>query len=159
MGEVALRLDDPSILDEPTDVTEIVKYSNKIKDIGHGFNKMMAPLYLRDFIIAYDITSTALAKATQKDMEADNQLQVAESIAYLENAKAYLDSKDIKDTAEARKRYVPLDAAVAMALDRKARTTAMVSLFRTKLQEFRFAIESVKKIAYSDQYLSPDEGM
>ena len=156
MGDIALRLDEP---EDHIDVTQIVKYANKINEIGHGFNKMMAPIFLRDFIIAYDITSNALAKATRKDMEADNQLQVAESIAYLENAKAYLDSKDIKDTAEARKRYVPLDPGVASALDTKARTAALVSLLRTKLVEFKMAIESVKKIAYGDMYMSPDEGM
>jgi hypothetical protein len=144
---------------DPVDVTHIIAYARKIHDIGQGFNKMTAPLYIRDFIIAYDITSNALAKATRKDMEADNTLNTAESIAYLENATAYLTAHDIKDTAEARKRYVALDPGVKTALDAKAKTAAMVSLLKTKLIEFKMAIESVKKIAYGDMYLSPDEGM
>jgi len=141
------------------DITRIAEYSRKIEHIGQGFNKMTAPLYIRDFSIAYDITSNMLFEVTRKDMDADNKLQFAESIAYLENASAYLSARDIKDTAEARKRYVPTDPGVQHALAVKAETAALMIFLKTKLQEFKMAIESVKKIAYGDMYMSPDEGM
>lgn len=141
------------------DVTKIAEYSRQIAQIGRGFNKMTAPLFIRDFSIAYDITSNLLFEATRKDLEADNKLQLAESMAYLEKAASYLAARDIKDTAEARKRYVPMDADVQNALAVKAETTALVCFLKAKLQEFKMAIESVKKIAYGDMYMSPDEGM
>ena len=139
------------------DVTKILEYSKKISEIGRGFNKMTAPLYIRDFSIAYDITSNMLFEVIRQNLKADNELQIAESIAYLENAAAYLESKNIKDTAEARKRYVPLDPAVRIAMDVKAESDALCSFLKTKLHEFKTAIESVKKIAYGDQFMSPDE--
>ena len=144
---------------ETIDVTAILSYANKIQEIGQGFNKMTAPIYIRDFSVAYDLTSNALFKATRLDLEAEKELKMAESIAYLENAKAYLDSKGIKDTADARKHYILLDPGVQHAMDRKAQTTALVYLLKTKLQGFKSAMENVKKIAYGDLYLSPDEGI
>lgn len=39
------------------DLKHIAAFSRKLGDIGQGFNKMMAPVYLREFIIAYDISS------------------------------------------------------------------------------------------------------
>jgi len=141
------------------DITSILMYSNKIKEIGSGFNKMTAPLFIRDFSIAYDITSNMFFEATKKDMQASNRLEIAESIAYLENAGSYLASKNIKDTAESRKRYIPLDPEVQQAMNLKAETAAVVAFLKCKLQEFKTAIESVKKISYGDQFMSPDEGM
>ena len=170
MAKVNIRLDDDgeenttagSIVPigsiNGTDLSRLAEYSNKISTIGRGFNKMHAPMYIQDFSIAYDIASNLLYEATRKDLEADGKLQVAESIAYLENAKGYLDAHDIKDTAEARKRYVPLDPGVQTAAEVKAQTTAVVYFLKTKLVSFKMAIESTKKIAYGDMYLSPDEG-
>lgn len=171
MGKINIRLDEegeekltagstvPVNTVSGTDLSRLAEYSNKINTIGRGFNKMHAPLYVQDFSIAYDLTSNLLYEATRKDLKADAELQVAESIAYLENAKEYLDSKDIKDTAEARKRYVPLDPRVQAAAEAKAQTSAVVYFLKTKLISFKMAIESTKKIAYGDMYLSPDEGV
>lgn len=142
-----------------TDIGRLAEYSNKIATIGRGFNKMHAPLYIQDFTIAYDIASNMMFTAMREDLKADAALQEAESIAYLDNAKAYLDARDIKDTAEARKRYVPLDPQVKAAADRKAQSAAMVQFLRNKLIEFKMAIESVKKVSYGDMYLNPEEGM
>lgn len=138
--------------------TRLVEYTAKIKDIGSGFNPMVAPLYLRDFIMAYDITGSALAKSMKCDLEADNALDVAEAIAYLERAGDYLKEKGVKETVESRKYYVSLDVDVQAAKSAKAKTTALVAFYRTKLQEFRMAVETIKKIAYGDNFKSPEEG-
>jgi hypothetical protein len=141
------------------DVTAVARYSKRIAEIGQGFNRNTAPVFIADFSIAYDITSSLYYDALKQDLKAANELDIAESIAYLENAGGYLESHGIKDTADARKRYVPLDEAVRVAADRKAETTALVAFLKSKLLEFKTAIESVKKLAYGDNFVSPDEGI
>ena len=140
------------------DVTKLVDYTRKIADIG-SLNKMMAPLYMRDFILAYDVTNTMLSKAIRADLEASSAVDTARSIAYLDKAGDYLKLKNIKDSSEARKQYIEIDADVQRANNVRAKTQAMVSFLKNKMQEFRLAHDDVKKIAYGDQYLSPDEGM
>ena len=143
------------------DLTHVIRYSKKIEDISKGFNTMLAPMYLRDFIMAYDITNTLLSQSIRADLEAAAALKTSESIAYLDNAGPYLSARDIKDTAEARKRYVAVDSDVQHAMQLKAKTEAMVAFLRNKLMEFRLAHDDVKKIAYSNDYNnnSPHEGM
>jgi hypothetical protein len=177
MREIKLRLDDTPIPEEkigsvvrvgspvapvagqPIDMTRLVDYSRKISQIGQALNKSLAPIFIQDFSIAYDITSNMLYEAIRQDLTADTKLKVAESIAYLENAKEFLTARDIKDTSEARKQYVPLDPEVQTAAEVKAKTTAMVSFLKSKLTEFKGAIESVKNIAYGDSFMSHEEGM
>jgi hypothetical protein len=120
---------------------------------------MMAPVYLRDFIVGQDVAATLLAKAVQADNKAKAALEYAESIAYLENAKAYLDTKSIKDTSEARKQYVNIDPAVIQAKDSKAMTEAMIILLKSKLSELRQSHDTLKKIIYGDNSMTPYEGM
>jgi len=146
----------PSIM---VDVTRIAQYSKLISQIGQGMNKMKAPLFIRDFSIAYDITSNLLFDVTRRNLRAEHDLEIAESIAYLENARAYLEAHGIKDSADARKRYIPLDPAVIKATSIKNETEALASFLKIKLNEFKMSVEAVKKIAYGDIYLSPDEGM
>jgi len=140
------------------DMNKIVIYTGKIKDIGQGFNSMLAPMYLRDFIMAYDITNIALSKATQIDLQLDTLLNTAESIAYLDKAKVHLVSRDIKDSSEARKRYIPVDPDVIKVANLKAKAAALVAFLKNKLIEFRFAHDDVKKIAYFNSD-SQNEGM
>ena len=135
----------------------IAKYTAMINDIG-SMNKMMAPVYLRDFIIALDITSTALARAIQYDIEAKAMLEEAEAIAYLDRASDYLASKGSKDNVEARKMYVQLDPDVKVAAETKAKTEALAALLKNKLQVFRMAHDDVKKIVYGQMDLTPYEG-
>lgn len=139
------------------DITKLAEYTKKINDIG-SLNKMMAPLYLRDFIIAYDATNTMLSQAIKSDLEAQTILDTARSIAYLDRAGEYLKEKGIKDSSEARKQYIEIDADVVKAANVKAKTTALVSFFKNKLQEFRLAHDDVKKISYGDSYSTPEEG-
>lgn len=140
------------------DVTKLVEYTKKIKDIG-TINKMMAPVYLRDFILAYDVTNSMLSQAIRCDLEAASATDTAKSIAYLDKAGDYLKLKNIKESSEARKQYVDIDENVIRATNTRAKTQALVSFLKNKLQEFRLAHDDVKKIAYGEQYMSPDEGM
>ena len=142
------------------DMTNVLRYTEKLEDISSGFNTMLAPIYIRDFIIAYDITNTLLSKAMYYLGQAESALKTAESIAYLDMAGDFLKERKIKDTADARKRYIPIDPSVQRAEQVKSRAEAMVSLLRNKLYEFRAAHEAVKKIAYSGDYSnSPNDGM
>ena len=140
------------------DVTRLAEYTKKFKDIG-TINKMMAPIYMRDFIIGYDIANTMLSQAIRYDLEAAVVGDTAKSIAYLEKAGEYLKEKGIKESSEARKQYVDIDEDVIHTANLKAKTTALVSFLKNKMQEFRLAHDDVKKIAYEEQYSSPDEGM
>ena len=140
------------------DVTKLVKYTNKIKDIG-SLQKMMAPLYLRDFIEAIDVSSTMLSMAIHADHKADALVKNAEAIAFLDKAGDYLKAKGIKDSAEARKRYIDIDSDVVAAKDEKARTTALVSFLKNKVRVFQDAHNAIKKIAYGDQNMTDWEGM
>lgn len=143
------------------DITKVVEYTKKIPDISKGFNTMLAPIYLRDFIMAIDVTNSLLARAIRTDLKAASNLKTQESIAYLDNAKEYLDKRGIKDTAEARKRYVAVDPNVIKANELKAQSEALVSFLRNKMFEFRLAHDDVKKIAYANDYQNntPNEGM
>lgn len=140
------------------DVTQLAEYVNKIEELS-SVSKMMAPVYLRDFIIGQDVAATLLAKAVQADNKAKAALEFAESTAYLENAKAYLDAKGIKDTSEARKQYVNIDPKVLEAKDRKAMTEATVVLLKSKLSELRQSHDTLKKITYGDTSMTSYEGM
>lgn len=140
------------------DVTQLAEYVNKIEELS-SVSKMMAPVYLRDFIQGQDIAVTLLAKAVQADNKAKAALEYAESIAYLENAKAYLDAKGIKDTSESRKQYINIDPAVIEAKDKKAMTEAMVVLLKGKAQELRMAHDDLKRITYDSGNMTNWEGM
>jgi len=140
------------------DVTQLAQYVNKIEELS-SVSKMMAPVYLRDFIMGQDVAANLLAKAMQADSRAKARVEYTESLAYLEKARDYLESKGIKDTSEARKQYINIDQDVVAAKDNKARTEALVSLLKSKLSQLRQAHDDLKKIAYGDQNLTPYEGM
>lgn len=142
---------------EAIDLTKIAEYTRKLKDIGNGFNKLMAPVYLRDYIVAFDVSSVMQARAVQAEMNAKAALEEAEAIAYLDRAPAYFKARDDKPTVESRKAFVAIDPDVKRAKEVHAKATALALLLRNKVQEFRFAIESVKKL--TDGYSTPYEGM
>lgn len=139
------------------DVTKLVEYTKLISDIG-GLNKMMAPNYLRDFINAMDVTSSMLSKATKAHLDAQNKLKKFESIAYLDKAGSYLESKGIKDTAESRKKYIDIDQDVVSQRDVVAQTEAMVVFLKNKYQAFRCAHDDVKKISFNEVQGTAFEG-
>lgn len=139
------------------DVTKLVEYTKLINDIG-SLNKMMAPNYLRDFINAMDATSSMLSKATKANLDAQNELKKAESIAYLDKAGDYLAERGIKDTAESRKKYIDVDPDVGAARNKVAATEAMVTFLKNKYQAFRCAHDDVKKISFNEVQGTAFEG-
>lgn len=147
-----------SDITERLDVTQLAEYVNKIQELS-SLNKMMAPVYLQNFIMGQDCATNLLAKAMQADSMAKAKVEQTEAIAYLEKAKQYLDSRGIKDTSEARKQYVNIDSDVLVAKDSKARTEALVVFLKGKLSQLRQAHDDLKKIAYGDQNMTPYEGM
>jgi len=139
---------------------KIAQYSEKIKDIAKGANTMLAPMMLRDFIIAMDITSDMLAKAIRNEVRANAKLKQAEAEAYFDRAPDYLKDKGVKESSEAKKYYVPMDPDVIEASDEKGKAEAMCAFLKNKLQEFRMCHDDVKKMAYAGDYNnSPNEGM
>ena len=144
-------------LQRGVDVTKLVEYTKKISEIG-SINNMMAPIFLRDFINAYDLTNTMLSVAIRCDLEAASELKTAESIAYLDRAPEYLSKSDTKITDEGKKRYVEIDPDVQKAREIKAKTTAIVSFLKNKLQVFRMGHDDVKKMVYGDTYQTANEG-
>lgn len=140
------------------DITQLAEYFNKIEELS-SVSKMMAPVFLRDFIIGQDIATALLAKAIKADGKAKAKLEYLESIAYLENAKAYLDAKGIKDTSEARKQYVNIDPNVVEAKDQKAQTEAFVVLLKGKVSGLKQAHDDLKKVTYADTNMTDYEGM
>lgn len=141
------------------DMTRVVEYTHKIQDISKGFNTSLAPIYLRDFILAIDVTNGLLASAIRTHARAEAYAKQMEAIAFMDNAKVEIEQRGLRDSAEARKRYVPMDPAVIEAHEAKAKTEAMVVFLKNKLQEFRLAHDDVKKIAYSNEYNTEYEGM
>lgn len=140
------------------DITTLAIYLDKVREIA-SVSKMMGAVYLRDFIIGQDVAGVLLAKAVQADIKAKARLEQAESIAYLDNAAEYLQARNIKDSSEARKRYIPVDEGVIKASDDKARTEALVSLLKNKLSILRQSHDDLKKILYGDQHMTQYEGM
>jgi hypothetical protein len=140
------------------DLKRIAEFTRKLSDIGQGFNKMMAPVYMREFIIAYDVSSVMYAKAIQAELQAKASLDSAEAIAFLDRAPDYFKERGEKPTVESKKAYVTLDPDVKIAKDLYNRSQAMSVLLKNKVQEFRFAIEAIKKL-YGDGYTTPWEGM
>lgn len=137
----------------------VVKYSSMLDSIPQAANTMNAPLYLRDMIMAMDVTSELMADAIRAHGKAEAAYKEAEAIAFLDHAGQYLADNKIKDSAEARKRYVPLDDDVKAAADMRAKTEALVTLLKNKWLSFRMAHDDVKKMAYASDYMnnSPSE--
>jgi len=134
------------------DLTRVVDYTKKIQDLAKGFNTILAPIYLRDFIMAIDVTNALLAQAVRTDLRADSYMKQCEAIAFMDNAKEQLIARGLRDSAEARKKYVPMDPGVMDAAEAKAKTASMVIFLKNKLLEFRLAHDDVKKMAYSNDY-------
>lgn len=140
------------------DIRKIAEYTRKLSDIGDGFNKMMVHVYLRDFIIAYDVSSVMLAKAVHAELQAKAHLEEAEAIAFLDKAPDYFKQRNEKPTVESRKAFVDLDSDVKDSKETLARATATVSLLKCKVTEFKEAISAVKLLQH-DSYTSAYEGM
>jgi len=131
------------------DVTKLVHYTEKIKDIG-SLNKMLAPNYLRDFIMAMDLTSSMLSRAVQSNLNAKSDLERAKAIAYLDRAPDYCKEKGLKLSNGVCEMYVDLDEDVNSAKERFAASEAMVTFLKNKYQAFRCAHDDIKKISFNE---------
>lgn len=140
-----------------TEMAKLQGYTNKISEIA-TVSKPTAPLYIRDFILAYDHASQILAILTKVDLKAKATVDHAEAIAFLERSTEYLKKINQKDTVEARKQYVSLDQDVIEARDLKARAEAVLTLVKNKVSQFRMAHDDVKKIVYGDNFQTGNEG-
>lgn len=140
------------------DITQLAFYLDKAKKIA-SVSKMMAGVYLQDLIVGQDIAGQMLAKAIQADIKAKSKLDELEAIAYLDRASEYLKERNIKDSSEARKRYVDVDPDVIAAKDNKAKTEALVSLLKNKLNVLKMSHDDLKKINYGDNNMTQYEGM
>jgi len=142
------------------DVSRILVYQDRLENLTQGANTMNAPLYIKDFILAYDEANVLLSKATRYLHQAEAALKTAQAIAYMDNAPDFLKERDMKDTSAARERYVDLDPSVQKAANARALAESLVVFLRNKLQVFRLAHDSIKKIAYAnDNNNSAYEGM
>lgn len=139
------------------DVTKLVHYTEKIKEIGE-LNKMMAPLYLRDFINAMDLTSSMLSKATKSNLDAKSNLERVKAIAYLDKSEEYCRVKGIKMSNGIREAYVDLDEDVIKAKEIYSASEAMCTFLKNKYQAFRCAHDDVKKISFNDAQGTGFEG-
>ena len=141
------------------DISKIVDYSNKVKEISN-LSAGASSLYLQEFIVAFDLASSALSIAMRCEAEAKTALDEARAEAYFDRAGAYLEEKRIKETSEARKKFEDIDPAVIKAKDVYSRSEASVALFKNKVMMFRYAYEAIKKVYYSGNNDSmPFEGM
>ncbi len=131
------------------DVTKLVFYTEKIKEIGE-LNKMLAPLYLRDFINAMDLTSTMLSKATKNNLDAKSSLERAKAVAYLDRSEDYCREKGMKMSNGIREAFVDLDEDVIKAKEVYSASEAMCIFLKNKYQAFRCAHDDVKKISFND---------
>lgn len=139
------------------DVTKLVHYTEKIREIGE-LNKMLAPLYLRDFINAMDLTSSMLSKATKSNLDAKSALERAKAVAYLDKSEEYCRQKGIKMSNGIREAYVDLDEDVIKAKELYSASEAMCVFLKNKYQAFRCAHDDVKKISFNDAQGTGFEG-
>jgi len=138
-------------------VTKLVEFTKLIKDVG-GMNKILAPNYLQQFIMAMDTTSSMLSKAVKANLQSKARLDKAKAIAYLDRAGDYCEKKGIKLSNGVREMYVDLDDDVISAKDRFASSEAMVVFLKNKYQAFRCAHDDVKKISFNEVQGTAFEG-
>ena len=143
---------------ENSDMKRVAHYINKIQQLDK-IKRMDGSSYLKDFIDGQDLINDLLLEANKSESIAKSNLDQAESIAYLDRANDYLQAKGIKDTADARKRYVNIDEDVKKAVDEKAKAEAMVTFLKGKLSVLKQAHDDLKKILYTDQNLTPFGGV
>ena len=140
------------------DVEAIKGYIAKVSEISN-LSPGAASLYLKDFIIAFDLASNALASAMVCEADAKAALEQIKGEAYMDRAAPYLTQNSMKESDAARKVYVDIDEEVVKAKEVLSIASSYVNLFRNKTTTFRYAYEAIKKIYYSNNNDMPFEGM
>lgn len=131
-------------------VGQLARFDKKVREIA-TMSPAKAGLYMQDFLEAQDLAGTFLSQAVRYELEAKKLVDEAEAIAFIDKAAAYLLSNKVRDSAEARKKYIPLDAGVQKAQDTHARATAQAVLLKNKLNLYRQAKDDVKKLVYGQE--------
>ena len=139
------------------DMSKLNDYVRKLSTIEEASNTNLAPTMMRDFIMAQDLASVMLARATQAEMMAKAAVETAEAIALLDKSDDFFKQRDQKPTADLRKAYVALDPDVAAAKDLHAKSVAMVTILKSRVYEFKSALDSVRQI-YKDTKQTQWEG-
>ena len=124
----------------------LVKYVDKISEIT-SVTKYNASLFMRDFIVAQDVSSTLLSTAIMCEARAKSQLDTAKAVALLDKSEEYFKEKGQKPTQDLRSAYVDLDSDVCEAKDLLARASATASFLKNKIYEFKSAFEATKQIS------------
>ena len=150
--------DDISKKLDTIDLSKLKAYTHKLADIEEAINKNLAPSMMRDFIVAQDVASVMLARAVQAEMMAKSAIEIAEAIALLDKSDAFFNARKQKPTSDLRSAFVALDPDVVAAKNVHARATAMVSLLKNKVYEFKSALDSVRQIS-KDTQMTQWEGM
>lgn len=157
-----VSLDDIKKLEDrmrEVDIDVIDRYIEKLADIRKVTNTMIAPGYIQDFIIAYDVTNNLLSTMTGIYNMSEILKDTAEANAFMTRATPYLESVNQKDTVEAKKQFIALDPIVQRATMLNKEAERLMQSLRIKLQTFRMAHDAVKKMAYtSDNNNSGFEG-
>lgn len=143
---------------ESMDLTKLSTFVAKLNTIHEAYDKNLAPTMMRNFILAQDVTTVMLAKATQVEMLAKSAVDTAEAIALLDKADTYFEAKGQKPTADLRKAYITLDPEVIQAKDIHAKATAILVLLKNRVYEFKSAFEAVRQIS-RDSRQTEWEGM
>jgi hypothetical protein len=129
----------------------LAKYNDNLQNLAKASNPMNAPGMIQDFLLMYDETSVILAEAIHLQSKLKSEVEMVESIAYLEKSKDYLATKQIKDTSEARKMYIPIDQEVIDISSLQSRVEALVTYLKNKTVVFKCAHDDAKKLAYGQE--------
>ena len=140
-----------SSIEETKEFALVQAVCGKIKDMVKGGNTIMAPTYMRDFLVGLDVAGELYSLAVSEDIQAGKALDLAKSIAYFDFAPEYLKAQDVKVSDAAKKTAVSLCPEVQAAANIKSKTEAMTIFLRNKLQVLRVAHDDIKKIAYTEQ--------
>jgi hypothetical protein len=139
------------------ELSKLKGYVDKLSSIEEAVNTNLAPTMMRDFIMAQDLATVMLARAIQAEMMAKSAVDTASAIALLDKSEEYFSTKGRKSTADLREAYVNLDSDVLSARDLHAKATAMVTILKNRVYEFRSAFDAVKQI-YKDSRQTAWEG-
>lgn len=135
---------------------EVQRYLSKLGEL-RNITQMTVDGYLTDFLVAQDVTSTAISQSVYYENKAKALLDEMRSTAFFERAENYLKSKGLKITAEARKQYIDLDPDVIAAKDVYARCLATSELFKNRLWAFKYAHSDAQQM--KKQGMTAYEGM
>jgi hypothetical protein len=146
-----IPLEDIESMLNAIDPSKLNDYVRKLQNVDQGHDKNLAPGMMRDFIVAQDIASVLLARAVHAEMMAKAAIDTAEAIATLDKADDYFLAKGQKPTDKMRQAYVILDADVKQAKELHARATAIVTLVKNRVYEFKGAFDAVRQLCKDTQ--------